>query len=378
MTAPPIHLFISSPKVTGAAAGALLDAQSLLALGVEPRVHGVPDSPVHEACRTRGIPFDGGWRFSERGARAAWADAARMTSELCAAETAPVWHTRQSLEDLRVWLARRRLAPNQAKPIWVRGWTRQPACWALAICEAFGFKRSGLLLAQSDWLGKLPEARRAQAAWLPCAVDTDAFHPRNRARTKGVFRIGLLGRWKAHEDRGQRAFLHLLAELFKRADLPPWEALLLGRGEGRPALEALIAAHPARDRIRCVETSAEFATQVADLDAGVVWAVGADGTSRPAVELLASGVPIVCADQDGLRDLFRGSDWTASVDAGFGALCPADGHARAATVLAAWVNDPAGQAERREAARGRAEALHSLPTRGRGLLEFYARLARSG
>ena len=270
------------------------------------------------------------------------------------------------------WLARFALG-RIARPLLVRTWHRDPAQVAAILRRKLARACHAGLCVSREHLQTLLAAGAPRAAFLQPGVDTGRFAPAapgtaldsapTAAKSGKNTVLGLIARWKLKEDRGQRAFLEIAQRLNRQA---AWKGALIGRGEGSQALAALLAAHPARERLSIKESNADFHLQVAALDVGLVFAVGSDGTSRAAAELLASGVPILVADLPGLREL--GEDPACAR-----VLPPLD--------LAAWTRElerllenPALLSAMKKAARARAEAVHGLSVRGTALATFYRQM----
>ncbi|MCZ7647162.1 MAG: glycosyltransferase [Planctomycetota bacterium] len=350
-----LHL-VHGRSATGPAAAALSDVRALAAAGHRAWLAGRAGTRLEDDARAAGADYLGGFALGRGAARILRlpADARRLRA-LAGEHGIEVVHVHRTDDQ---FLARFALKKELGARI-VRTWHRDPAevpaplrGKLLERCAAF----CCVARAHAEALRGFGAPR---AAYLPPGVDTSLFRPRAE-RGAGPPRLGLLGRWKRGEDRGQRAFLEVLARLDARLE---WRGVLLGRGEDRPALEALRARHPFKDGIELEETGADFPAQVARLDLGLVFATGSDGTSRAAVELLACGVPLLLAGKPGLKELGE-DEACASV------LPPEDLDAWAAAVTLE-LRAPARRAERARAARERALAVHALARRGEALVRLY-------
>jgi glycosyltransferase involved in cell wall biosynthesis len=352
---------VSSRSFTGPAAAALTDVRALRAAGHDARLASTGGGALERGCAEQGVPFVGGFRLGRGAGR--WlhlpADVRRLRAAMREL-VADVVHVHRSDEQL---LARLAIGRGD-KPLVVRTWHRDPAAVPEVLRRRVAASCAGCVCVARAHAESLRAAGARRAEFLPPGVATERFQPKQTAE-KTPARLGQIGRWKAGQDRGQLAFLEVLRRLDPKLS---WHAVLLGRGEGRAELERLLAAHPARSRVELEETGKDFPAQVAALDLGFVFATGSDGTSRPAVEMLACGVPVLLAALPGLREL--GED-----DACARVLTAGD-HEAWAREAGALIADPARFAESRMAARRRAEAFHALPIRGAALADFYGRLRR--
>jgi glycosyltransferase involved in cell wall biosynthesis len=182
-------------------------------------------------------------------------------------------------------------------------------------------------------------------------------------------RIAHVGRWKLDRqgrDRGQREALDVFGQLPCALQ---WQGFLVGRGELEAELRRQAYTQRAlpAERVQLMNSAVQpprgFAELLATFHLGLVFAAGSDGTSRPATELLACGVPLLVADRPGLREL-------AEDPACATLLLPGDpqGWAHAIVEL---LKAPQRLAAMSAAARARAEKIHALPTRGLALAQFY-------
>lgn len=266
-------------------------------------------------------------------------------------------HVHRSDDQLmaRMALARRK------NVVLVRSWHRNPARIPRALLKRLAAACTASCCVARTHADALRKAGASRALYLPPGVDTQRYQARPHDSGEGdVFMLGMIGRMKSKEDRGHRAFLDLLKKLDTEL---PWRARLLGRGEGTADIERLIKSHPFRNRIDILDAHKDFPAQVAAIDLGFVFAVGSDGTSRPAVEFLASGVPLCVAHAPGLAELAE--------DPACGlALNPKrlDDWAAAATKI---LRDPSALKGMKAAARLRAEATHALAVRGASLAGLY-------
>lgn len=351
---------ISGRSFTGAAAAALTDARALRAAGHGAWLASRSGGALERGCAEAGIGFVGGFHLA-RGALGLMrlpADRRRLR-EVARDLNLDVVHVHRSDDQLLAWLALKGLATTAV----VRTWHRDPAESSRLLMRQMLKACAGYVCVARAHAEALRARGARVAEYLPPGVDTERFRPRTGGAALAPRTLGQIGRWKAVEDRGQGAFLEVARRLEVKLD---WQAVLLGRGEGRSDLQGQVAAHPARERLRLVEASADFPAQVAELDLGLVFAAGSDGTSRPALELLAAGVPVLLADLPGLRELGE--------DPACARVLPPhdfDAWARACGELLAG---PSQLGTMKTAARRRAEQVHALPVRGAALAKFYGGL----
>lgn len=347
-----LHL-VSGRTFTGPAAAALADALALHAAGHQAWLGGRGEH-IEDGCRAAGLPFAGTLKLG-RGPKRLLnfpADIRRLR-ELQKEFAFDVVHVHRSDEQLLAYVALGRKKLARIVRTWHRDPRKAPAALARRCAAACCVTRE-----HEAVLKKLGVAR---ARFIPPGVDTDAFQPAFDAEPPREPVLGLVGRWKSAEDRGQLAFLEVARAL--PGDLA-WRGQLVGRGEGRVELEAAIASHPAKARLELLEPKGNYAARLAALDVGLVFAVGSDGTSRAAAELLACGVPLLVADVPGLREFGE--------DAACARVLPGADPAAFARAAAEWLRDAAGRSERRTAARQRAEGEHALAVRGARLAELYS------
>lgn len=352
-----LHL-VSGRSITGPVAAALTDVRALLAAGHRAWLGSRSGSGPESSCETQGVPFVGGFRFGKGAARLLNLPRdARRLREVCAELNIDVVHVHRSHEQLVAGWALR----GRARRCSVRTWHRDPGLLASPLRRHLASATTAHVCVSVEHTGALTGVGAGQAVYLPPGVDTEHYRPVEK-RGSDLCRIGVVGRWKAGEDRGQRAFLDVLRQM---SSTSAWRGILLGHGEDRENLEQLAAAHPFKERIELLKTNDQFPRQVAELDVGMVFATGSDGSSRPALEMLACGVPLLVAGIPGLREL-------GDANAGVRVLPPSDPDAWA-RACDEWVNAPELRRQAGKAARRMAEERHALAVRGRCLTEFYGR-----
>ncbi len=268
-----------------------------------------------------------------------------------------VIHLHRSADQILIGLAGRALRMKKV----VRTWHRDPGQLAGPVLRRMTRATNAFCCVSRAHAETLIRAGALHAAFVAPGVDTELFKPADdMPRDRDECVIGLIGRWKRKEDRGQQAFLEVMRKLDPALK---WRGVLLGRGENRDALASAIAAHPARARLSLLETAPSFPDQVAGLGLGLAFCTGADGGSRAVVEMLACGVPVCVADKEGLREL--------GDDPACGRVLPgADLNAWASEIQALLKNEELRKTMR-AAARRRALETHALAKRGAALARLY-------
>jgi len=354
-----LHL-ISGRTFTGPAAAALTDLRALQACGHQVWLASRSGSHLEDGAKREGIPFAGGLRLDRGLARIATAPFdARKLRKICLELKIDIVHVHRSSDHLLARLA----VGSGAHAKLVRSWHRDPGQSSPGTRGKLARWAAGHLMASREHKDLLAEDTDLPVQYLHPGTDTERYRPIEKQEGLRTLTVGLIGRWKRKEDRGQNAVLELCTRLDLRL---PWRLVLLGRGERQPDLERAIAAHARKDRLSMEVTSDEYPRQAARLDLGLIFATGSDGASRPALELLACGVPIALADLPGLRELGEDpgcarlvrpkdlTDWTKTIEE--------------------LIREPANLAQMSRQARARAEAVHALPKRGKALADFYAKL----
>lgn len=165
---------------------------------------------------------------------------------------------------------------------------------------------------------------------IPNGIDIARFTPpsteaRKEARDTFGFAaddvvIALCARFAPEKNHGQ--LIEALARLAK--DHPRFKVLLIGDGPTRPAVEALVDARGLRDRVVFTGELKAVASALAAVDAGVLVSTAVETFSLAALELMATGLPVVLSDIGGASEmvaddvngfLFPASDTHALVSA---------------------------------------------------------------
>ncbi len=365
-----LHL-ISGRGPTGAAAAAIQDVLSLRAAGHRACVACRRDAPaISDALLKAGVPSpdifsDFQFGRGALGMLTALRDAA-LLSRVVRSESIEAMHVHRAAEH---WLAL--LAPGRAqRPPLIRTWHRDPRGEHRPVLSTLAGSVAGCVCVAREHEPVLLGAGAPRARFIHGAADTDFFRPREPRRTDSgePLVVGQTARWKREHgrDRGQRFTLDIFSKLSPRLN---WRGELVGRGELEHELarraHAELELPPQRVKIVGTQgkSAREFAAILSGFDLGLVFCAGSDGSSRPALEQLACGVPLLVADTPGLSEIAEDSE-----SALLGPRGGADAWARA---IEALLSEPTRVRAMQSAARKRAETAHSFKARGEALAEFY-------
>ena len=131
---------------------------------------------------------------------------------------------------------------------------------------------------------------------IPNGLDTSRFRP--IARCGGIRRIGTLAR--LHPVKGLDILLEAVALV--RRDLPDVEALIIGDGPERAALERRIAALGLSDRVRLVGHREDVPAALAGLDLFVLPS-RSEAFPNALMEAMASALPVVATEVGGVPEI---------------------------------------------------------------------------
>lgn len=144
---------------------------------------------------------------------------------------------------------------------------------------------------------------------IPNGIDITRFTPpsvgtRSAARDTYGFDaddvvIALCARFAPEKNHGQ--LIEALARLAK--DHPRFKVLLIGDGPTRPAVEALVDARGLRDRVVFTGELKAVASALAAADAGVLVSTAVETFSLAALELMATGLPVILSDIGGASEM---------------------------------------------------------------------------
>ncbi len=154
---------------------------------------------------------------------------------------------------------------------------------------------------------------------IGAAVDLERFHPKRRSATvrREMFGVGddemvvgLVGR--IQRVKGQGVFIDAAKRLAERGVKAKFVIAGAERSEGRmDRLRDRVASLGLADRFVFLGEVDEVADLIAALDVGVVASLGSEGSSRVALEIMASEVPIVATRVGALPEIIR--DGTSGV-----------------------------------------------------------------
>jgi glycosyltransferase involved in cell wall biosynthesis len=201
------------------------------------------------------------------------------------------------------------------------------------------------------------------------AVDLERFNPAQRSdeiRTtcgigENAVLVGLMAR--VQRIKGQECFLQAAALLSKK--FPQARFVLAGRGDEqryeslkRIASELSISGH-----VTFLGYQPNIAALMASLDVGVIASLGSEGSSRIAMEYMASGIPVVATRVGGIPEL---------VEDGKTALLVEPGNAQAlADAIGRLIDSADLRASLGKHGRDRAERLFNFDRFIQETLEFY-------
>jgi glycosyltransferase involved in cell wall biosynthesis len=183
--------------------------------------------------------------------------------------------------------------------------------------------------------------------------------------TEEQFVLGNVAHLAAHK--GHAVLIEALARLRRR--LPPARLLLVGDGEERAALEARAQALGQAEAIHFAGFQSDVAPWIAAMDLFVLPSLSGEGSPGAVKEAMAAGVPVLCSDVQGIREIIRDGD--------NGRIVPLDDPealARAALDLAL---SPAARAALAE--RGRADSeRYSMDGMVEAMERIYFRMLEPG
>jgi glycosyltransferase involved in cell wall biosynthesis len=194
------------------------------------------------------------------------------------------------------------LAPLLSKPTVYtehNTWNRRRARWWMQPIERWCYRRLSKVVSISEmtgralvnWLGETPPALET----IPNGVDLRRFPLRARKARRGVDTvIGMAARFAAEKDHA--TLLNAFADLPKSFRLK-----LAGDGPLLGELQARVHALGIAPRVEFLGVVSNMTAFYRELDL-YVQSSRYDGFSLVAVEAMASGLPVIASDVDGLRD----------------------------------------------------------------------------
>jgi glycosyltransferase involved in cell wall biosynthesis len=378
-----MHMAIGN-AFTGAVAAAVCDCRSLMAIGVKTILVGSPVKSVEAECARQGLRFQPE-NIQLRGLRGLVQRGKNIEAllEIIKKNRPHILHVHRAQEHVLA----AGLLPNinqSNRPILVRSWHRSPGTIFFPVRKFLARTAVGHICVSRRHEESLRLAGARMARFIAPATDVELFKQREQKGALKTVIIGQVGRWKLGGGRGQWPAL----EVFRRLDPAlPWHARLLGRGEAEGELRKRLAKtkfvgakHIAlTERVRILETAENYPQQLAELDIGLVFNTGSDGSSRPAVEMLASGVVLFVSDIDGLREF---SEYKSGCE-NESRMCPLRGCVKSipehdyekwAEELNTLIKDPKKVLLLKKVARKNAVEKNSLTLRGKRLKSLYKNL----
>ncbi|MCX7804055.1 MAG: glycosyltransferase family 4 protein [Planctomycetota bacterium] len=363
---------VSTPRNSGPGAAALIECRAIRDRGGEVLLLAEPGGSLERECRRHQIPF---LPLPEPGG-APFAGISRIAGALASvvADYQPrVIHAHRTREQIAATIL---LRGGRRGTALVRGMHRPPFSRSGLLSRLAMSGLDGLVLPCTDFLASFKNRTSsfpAAVAVLQGGVDVAEYRPDRRseevrrqltASGQDVPLVGLVSRFK--EGRRFELFFRAIAML--PPDLP-FAAACIGRGEREAELQGLARTMGLEGRLSVTDPGRAYADAVASLDVGVALDPGSDGSSRPALEMFASGVPVVGFRRGAISDLV--------LDGKCGLLVPDGDAAALACGIARLLRDRELRSAMGAAALERARRDFSLEALGRRLLEFYAEVAGS-
>lgn len=217
-------------------------------------------------------------------------------------------------------------AKNHAPNRWLYGtWTD----FTLSVSRQVELALGGLL-------EQIPEPRRRV---VYSAVNLEKFHPSHRSQSRrkklGVqpdeVLIGLIARFQ--NIKGQHIFLQAATRIASKH--PQAKFLVSGRSGELRRIKYARAVEEAglKDRFIVLGYQQELPELLASMDIGVGASLGSEGSSRIALECLASGVPVVATSVGGIPELLQ--------DGRYGILVPPNNSEALAEGICRMIKDEA-------------------------------------
>jgi len=118
------------------------------------------------------------------------------------------------------------------------------------------------------------------------------------------FRVCMTGRMVREKD--YRAFIEVAADVMARSAPSPWLFLLIGDGSDRPSLETMARRALPPESYAFLAPGLEVLPLVAGCDVGVLLTDAryhSEGCSNSIIEYMACGLPVVCSDSGGNKEV---------------------------------------------------------------------------
>ena len=365
-----IFQVVSTKRNSGPGAAALIECRAIRDRGCDVLLMAEPGGSLERESLRRRIPFlplpdSGGSPFASI-SRVAGALASTVAN--CRHGVIHAHRTREQIAATILLKGRRRGIAL------VRGLHRSAFSRSGLLSRLAMSGLDGLVLPCTDCLASLADGGAgvpAAVAVLQGGVDVAEYHPERRsdavrerlgAADPNVPLVGLVSRFKE----GRRIELFFKAIAMLPPDLPV-AAVCIGRGEREKELKDLVRTMGLAGKVGVVDVGETYAEALASLDVGVALDPGSDGSSRPALEMFASGVPVAGFRRGAISDLV--------LDGRCGILVRDGDAAALAAGITRLLRDRSLRSAMGAAALDRARRDFSLEALGKRLLDFYAEAA---
>jgi glycosyltransferase involved in cell wall biosynthesis len=296
----------------------------IVLVGIEPVL-----GEYEERCRKRDIP----WRHVRTRpgrAFAAWPSVFAALRQL--APDAIILHSVKAILPCALY-ARSRGIPLVAVEHQPNALKKRSEWW---VGRALMRWADAVVVLTPEYLAELSEGlggafREEKARLIPNGIDTGFFCPKTGLRPNGPKKIGMAARFS--ETKRQDLLVEALKRLLQMDGLGSWTLSLAGDGQTRPSVERLVGE---LGLTRSVETPGFIrGEQLRDWLQGLdfyVHATQGETLSTSLLQAMATGLPIVGSDVEGVRNLL-------SLEGGCGLLAPAQSAEAFAEALADLATD---------------------------------------
>jgi glycosyltransferase involved in cell wall biosynthesis len=169
-------------------------------------------------------------------------------------------------------------------------------------------------------------------------------------------------------DRGHRLLLRAWSQVVGR--LPGARLLIAGRGESEQELRRQVEQADLKGSVVFLGYRRDLPQVYRALDLKVLLFPGNDGTCRAALEAMASGVPVLAADQGALPEIVR--------DGQTGRVVPADDPGALASAMSQLLGDRQGLVEMGRRARAEAQSRFTIERQATEIEGLYRLISGPG